>query len=304
MSEQGDTSTGTYAAGAELSPQPAGRSTERVHREEAQSLTPESVALAVVELTRLAIELEQRFHQDPSIVAYDRHAQREVHSRLKAQERLRIAVHALLKYRDERRALVDQVRAARVASEISNFVKTVEGESRKERLRSEKLSNNRPRFSAEQRQQIGKFIEESCARAELPLDASQRDKIVAAAVGKGGKGRFHRIADEMYRVQLTPVKARTSQSILSALEGREQRIGQVRLPKEAELIHDYDPLATFYMLEYLSRHAEKGLHGFIGDGFKALDQESRRAEVASWLRKIADELTTPRPPQGEPSSTP
>ncbi|MDI3292109.1 hypothetical protein, partial [Polyangium sp. 15x6] len=80
MSEQGDTSTGTYAASAERSPQPAGRPTEGVHREEAQPLTPDTVAEAVVELIRLAIEHEQRFHPDPSIVPHDRDAQIEIHT--------------------------------------------------------------------------------------------------------------------------------------------------------------------------------------------------------------------------------
>ncbi|MDI3291964.1 hypothetical protein, partial [Polyangium sp. 15x6] len=221
---------------------------------------------------------------------------------------LQKVVSVLLKYRYTRQSKVIAIRAARVAQRVSAFVSQKEDEWQNLRnaRQREGLPDTGHAFNASFRQQVESFIKEACAMAELPVDSDQCDTILAAALDpvsvEGTKGRFERIVTAMHQLRITPVKARTSQSLLSLLEGREQSSGLMRYPKEAELVHDYDPLFTVYLLEYLVRHAEKGMHGFFGDAFKELDHESRRVEVASWLRKIADELTAPRVAQSPSSS--
>ncbi|WP_438040149.1 hypothetical protein [Sorangium sp. So ce128] len=254
---------------------------QRGHQDGNGALSQETVAEAAMELLRMALEYELISGPNGMAVQEERDAQRTVWYTVGTREVLRRLVNEILQYRDKRWDLVRQIRAAQVALNIREFIKDKE------------------QGSATFKDELAKYIEQQFELAGLPIDDAQRHALVEAAITKlrGTEGRLEHILAAMVKVKVTSARVRTMQGHVSALKGREQAQGTVRLPKEAGLVYGYDPRSPFHLLDYAVRHMDQGFSG-VTEMFMHWDEKDRRAMVAKWLRELADRLVEP---QAEPT---
>ncbi len=255
-------------------------------------LTPDNVADAALQLLRMAVEFEQRYRQDPDLVPYDREVHRKVQSLSGMDKVLHRIVNLVLGYRDHRRGIVKQVRAAEIARKISSFVKEKQAEQ-KARRQEGGLPRRPISSSSEVRAEIAAFVKEAFIYAQMQVGEDKIAAIVEAVVNQlqRGSDRFERIARAMADTRITTAGERTLQGISGALRGEVQSQGVFKTPEDARLALDDDPLSTPFMLAYVLRHADKGLPEPFAGQFKSLSEAERGEELRRWLRQEIEKLS-------------
>lgn len=237
------------------------RRPKRGPAEQPSELSLGTLREAVLELLRLAVEYETPHAPvDPALAVGDHASRLAVGEISGANVILEDVIRTVLRYRDRRRELINQVRIAQVLREIADEFRkrsrrwTEEQNNRKNRGEPQHTMSSSLQF----RRELTDYVRESFVLRAVPQREELLHNIVDAAILRSQpgaeserEGLWKRLANVAF--EATDVSPDTLEKISAALAGKTQRAGRFKKSEQAVAALEDEPVSGSEMLRYLLR---------------------------------------------------